>query len=235
MKLTEDLAEFVGICIGDGCISVNKRYSELSVCGDIVEEKEYYLKRVIPLFNKELCKPLIGKEVIGKEYLKNGVYGFKIFNKIIVKYLEKLGLNSGRKINVTIPEKFVNKELVKAVLRGIFDTDGTVYFNKSTSGIYSQPRIKLGSTSKKLIFQLKEIIKSLGITSYIKKPYKGKRDTNKIYSIVIYRKEDILKWSKEIGFNNPKHSSKIKIWKNLGKGIPHSTLKERKEILSKLV
>ncbi|UCD03956.1 MAG: hypothetical protein JSW73_05470 [Candidatus Woesearchaeota archaeon] len=234
MELTKDLAEFIGICIGDGCISVNKRYSELSVCGDSIEEREYYDKTVIPLFNKTIGKPLLDYKLSGRDYSKNGVYGFKIFNKAVVDYLRNIGLKPGKKTNIEIPERLMTESLIRNVLRGIFDTDGTVYFNKSTSGKHTQPRIKISSTSKNLIFQIKQISEKLGFRPYFKKPYKGKRDLNPVYSLVLYKKEDINRWIKEIGFNNPKHTSKIDIWKKIGKGLPRSNLKERKSIIFNL-
>ena len=43
MKIDEDLAELIGIHIGDGCISKNNRYSEYYLGGDLKEEKKYLL------------------------------------------------------------------------------------------------------------------------------------------------------------------------------------------------
>ena len=63
VKVDEDLAELLGIHIGDGCISVNDRYSMYYLGGDLKEEKEYHDNWVGPLFNKKVMNPLFGIDV----------------------------------------------------------------------------------------------------------------------------------------------------------------------------
>ena len=65
----------------------------------------------------------------------------------------------------------------------------------------------------------------------IKKPYKGKRDKNYNYQLVLYRKRDIEKWLEEIGFRNPKHSTKVQIWKKFGYCPPNTKIKFREKYL----
>ena len=76
-----DIAEILGMCLGDGCISLNKRYSEFALSGDIVEEKHYYDDWVMPLLNKKLFSPILHKNLIAKAYPKVGVYGILNFDK----------------------------------------------------------------------------------------------------------------------------------------------------------
>lgn len=226
--MDKKLAELVGICIGDGCISINQRYHEFAISGDLSEEREYYDNHVVPLFNECIAKPFFNKEVMAKEDPSNGVYGFHIFNKDLVQKLLDLGLTKSPKTNVKIPKKFMGKELIPFVLKGLFDTDGTVYFNKATSGKYSQPRISLGSISTELVQQVKEALISMGFKPMNKKPYKGKRDKNTVHYVQIYLKKDIDRWMDLIGFNNPKHLTKILTWKNFGFCQPNTSLEERK-------
>lgn len=221
--MNEKMAEFVGICLGDGCISITKRYNEFAVSGHHIDERRYYNETVIPLFNELFARRFLKKNVTGKTDKTNGVYGIHVFNKEIVNALIRIGLPKSPKRNIEIPEKFTSKKLVKHVLRGLFDTDGTVYFNKSTSGAYSQPRIRLGSTSKKLIVQVKDALEKLGFSPFMKKPYKGKRDKITMYYVCIYKKKDIEMWSDTIGFNNCKHLQKIKKWKTFGYCHPNNS------------
>ena len=89
MKIDGDMAEILGIHIGDGCISVNSRYDEYYLGGDLKEEKEYHDEWVSKLFNRKVMIPLYNKEVLYKEHPKVGVYGFYIFDKKIVNFFNK--------------------------------------------------------------------------------------------------------------------------------------------------
>jgi intein/homing endonuclease len=235
MKLDGDLAEIIGIHIGDGCISVNERYSMYYLGGDLREEREYHDKWVSPLFNKKIMLPLYGKKILYKDYPKVGIYGFYIFNKKIVSLFNKFGIKPGSKINISIPNRIKkHPKLVKRFLRGLFDTDGNIYFDKNRSAKIrknNQPAIKLGTVSSGLANQVFELLKKLGFHPREKRPYKGKRDKNFVYTILIYRRGDIIKFIKEIGFKNPKHYTKWLVYKKFGFCPPHTTLKERRRML----
>ena len=51
-KYLSEVAEFLGWHIGDGCISINNRYSEYALAGDLIEEYPFYNNIVLPAFNK---------------------------------------------------------------------------------------------------------------------------------------------------------------------------------------
>jgi len=235
IQASEELCELMGIIIGDGCISVNNRYSEIAIAGDINEEQEYYDTHIIPLFNSCLGIPIMGKEFKGKAYPSVGTYGIYVFNKPIVDFLLSLGLKSGSKINVQIPKWILrDKAYTRAFLRGLFDTDGSVYFQKNYSAKKSKHiahRISLGSTSKPLVEQVKQVLETLGFHPMTKKPYRGRRDKNTVYGLVIHRKADFQRWLTEIGFSSPKHQTKIEVWKKLGYKQTKTTLQERRNIL----
>ena len=80
--------------------------------------------------------------------------------------------------------------------------------------------------------QVIELGNRLGYRFYINKPYKGKRDKNYNYAIELQRKNEIKKWLREIGFNNPKQKTKYLFWKLFGFYIPRSTLEERRKLLN---
>tara|TARA_Y100000310_G_scaffold325870_1_gene390038 strand:+ start:2401 stop:3111 length:711 start_codon:yes stop_codon:yes gene_type:complete len=235
MKIDGDMAELLGIHIGDGCMSVNDRYSEYYLGGDLKEEKEYHDNWVGPLFNKKVMIPLFNKKVNYKEHPKVGIYGFHIFNKELVKFYNDLGIKSGSKINVRVPKKIMeNKELSKRFLRGLFDTDGTIYFDKNYSAknpINNAPRIRLGTVSKRLAGDVYSLLVGLGLHPRMGKPYKGKRDKNSVHAVLIYRKSDIEYFIENIGFKNPKHYTKWQVYQKLRMGLPRTTLNQRKRLL----
>jgi len=239
MKIDGDMAELIGIHIGDGCISCNNRYKEYYLGGDLTEEKEYHDNWVAPLFNKKVMIPLYGKTVNYKEHPKVGIYGFHIFNEKIVNFYKKLGIKSGSKINIEIPKYILKDEnLSKRFLRGLFDTDGNIYFNKNRSAknpINNRPIISLGTVSKNLSDQVFDLLIKLGYNPGRRKPYKGKRDKNFVHRITIYRINDIKKFIDEIGFKNSKHQTKWLVFKKLSYCIPHTTLNQRYEILREVL
>ena len=234
--INEDLAELLGIHIGDGCISENKRYSMYYVGGDLKEEVEYHDNWVAPLLNKNVMKRLDKPNVKYKKYKSTGIYGLYLFDKEVVEFFKKFGICSGTKINQKIPHPILkNKNLLKRFIRGLFDTDGNIYFDKNRScknPINNIPTIKLSNTSQGLINQVYKSLISLGFHPRLKKPYKGKRDKNTVHTILIYRKSDIQNYIDKIGFKNPKHLTKWLVFKKNGLLPPRTTLKHRKTILS---
>lgn len=235
MKIDGDMAEIMGMHIGDGCISENSRYSEYYLGGDITEEKDYHLNYVRPLFNKKVALPVLGKRVNYKEHPKVGIIGFHIFRKEIVDFFKKLGIKSGSKIKVRIPKKLIKDDvLMKRFLRGLFDTDGNLYFDKNRSAknrLNNRPTISIGTVSGGLAKDVRSSLINLGFSPRIKKPYKGKRNKNLVYVILLYRIKDIFNFISEIGFKNPKHSTKWLIFKKYGFCPSHTNIKQRKEIL----
>lgn len=235
MKIDGDLAELMGIHIGDGCISVNKRYSEYYLGGDLIEEKEYHDSWVGPLFNKKILIPFFNKKVNYKEHPKVGIYGFHIFDKKLVKFFNDLGIKSGPKLNVSIPLKIlVDKELLRRFIRGLFDTDGNLYFDKNYSAKEKKnnhPIIKLGTVSRVLAKDVFNSLLDFGLYPRMKKPHRGKRDKNPVYTVLLYRKADINYFINKIKFKNSKHYTKWQIFKKLGYCPSGTSLNQRKAFL----
>jgi intein/homing endonuclease len=205
------------------------------LAGDITEEKEYHDTWVAPLFNKKVAIPILGKKVSYKEHPKVGVCGFYIFNNKLVSFFERLGIKAGTKINVEIPKAIIkNKELAKRFLRGLFDTDGSLYFNRnklSKKNFNNCPVIKLGTVSERLAKQVYNLLIEQGFRPRMKKPYKGKRDKNKVYTVLLYRILDVRQFISKIGFKNSKHYTKWMLYNKFGICPPYTKIKQRKEML----
>ena len=235
MKIDGDLAEIIGIQIGDGCISVTKRYKEFYIGGDLIEEREYHDKWVAPLLERKIMIPLTGKRTNYKEYPCTGVYGFYCFDKRIVEFFNKLGISPGSKINLGIPKQILEDPyLAKRCLRGLFDTDGNIYFDRNRSAkfpTHNRPIIKIGTVSKILSDQIFDLLFELGFHPRKKKPYKGKRDKNTVHTIMLYRIGDVYKFIRNIGFKSSKHYTKWLIFEKFGECPSGTNLSQRKKLL----
>jgi intein/homing endonuclease len=224
------IAELCGAIIGDGWIQSNQR--NLFISGHPTEDLDYYNCRVV-----QLLEEILGRNVDPKKFKGWGTYGVGIYRFEEINRFVNLGIPIGKKgTDVEVPQKISdsNKEAKKAFLRGLFDTDGTIYFMKQ-NGKYSRPRLRIASISKRLIEEVKKMSEDLGIEYSNPSPNKeGKGKPNKVYIFEINKKASIEKWFLDIKPENPKHFTKFKLWKKLGYLPPRTTLKQRKLMLSRL-
>jgi intein/homing endonuclease len=220
-KITPLLAEEIGAHIGDGSMGIYNGTHIVSFSGHPIDDK-YYYKWLAWCYLK-----LFGIKVNLRCW--SGAYGFQAISRDLVKFKCYIGLPLGPKININIPpviQESENRKIISASIRGIFDTDGTLYFENRKSCLY--PRIQLKVSSKPLTKTVKEILIkrfNLRATSY-NNVEKGRR----YYFVEIRGKENLMKWIKLIGFRNLKHMSKFMLWKN---GInPRKPIEDRLKILT---
>lgn len=209
-NLSKGLCEFIGIIIGDGCIDSyktknNKFKYHISICGHSELDKDYLTnkipKLIYQLFNKK----------VNWLYKKNtnaivvNIYSKDIFNLLTKRFQFKPGKKSH---SVTIPKEIISaKRYYKfAVLRGIFDTDGNVFFDKRKRYKQDYPRITLKIASEPLFNQIRSILKE-DFTIYTATKID---ETRVYYEIIIYGHSQLKKWIKLVGFSNKKHLDKIK-------------------------
>ena len=90
-----------------------------------------------------------------------------------------------------------NKKFLIACLRGLFDTDGTIF---QANKIKYPKRLTIGfkNNNKTLLFDVRDSLISLGFH-----PTNTKRN-----AIFLCRKDEIKLFMKRIGFSNNKHSQK---------------------------
>ncbi len=209
-KLIPELAEEIGMHVGDGFLSA-KKY-EYRLKGN-KNEKEYYDNFIKPLF-----KRLYNIDLNLKEY--ETTYGFELYSKGLWIFKNRiLGIPAGRKNDMAVPDivRVKNKEILTAFIRGVFDTDGSVSFIKKykTLGNY-YPVISLSLKSKRLIFEIREILSMLGLDP------SSSFDGN-YYRIDLNGYKRLEAYSKLIGWSNPKHLGKVIRWKkeyhDLGKEV----------------
>lgn len=236
--MTPELAELCGIHAGDGYLrkrQINK--TELDISGN-TEERKYYDDHVIPLINKVFNLNIKGR------FFSRGTYGFVIWNKQIGPLLHELGFPYGKKSKIVqIPESILkseNKELYCRFLRGLFDTDGCLTFQKRYGKNYIlfkkkynyYPVISISTVSEILSKQVSLVLDKLKIDHFIH-DYQPKdiRDSYR-YITVISGPDRLEKWMNLIGTKNPSKLSRYLIWKKFGFCPTNLSFKQREEIIN---
>ncbi len=206
-EITPLLAEEIGLTIGDGYISNKKFESRLK--GNKNDEKEYYENYVKPMF-----KQLYNIELNISEY--DSTVGFEIYSKALWEFKTKvLGLPTAPKKTIGVPNilKVNNKEILCSLLRGLFDTDGNIYFRSQGSNKFYYPVISFTTISKILAEDLNEILVMLGFNP---KLYCGSKITVKNpcpkYTVVLYGYANFRLYKKLINTRQPKNINKLKVW-----------------------
>jgi len=209
-KITEDLAEEIGMHLGDGFLS-SLRY-DYRLKGNPLDEKDYYNKYIKPLF-----KRLYNLDINLKNYSQS--YGFELTSKALWEFKSKvLGIKTGEKNTITLPEvlKVNNPKILCAFIRGLFDTDGCLYFrsNYGYKGYY--PTITLGLASKQLVKEVGEILIMLGFKPgiYFYKEYATVR-LNGIKSFKRY--QELIGWSSQKNLNRVQNWNEK--WKQLNMAV----------------
>ncbi|MDP3733965.1 MAG: LAGLIDADG family homing endonuclease [Nanoarchaeota archaeon] len=204
--MNENVAELVGIILGDGHLHT-KQYLITIVGG--LEDLNYYEKRVIPLFQSLFCKiPTLRKRNDSNAYYLM-IYSKDIFNFL----LNDIGMRRGIKKESSVPDIiFSDKNLMRAFVRGLFDTDGCLKFSKQGRNINYYPRVQIALRKSPLANQLADLFKILDF------PY-GSWTESRFSGIVFYQisgKKNTERWFKEISPQNEVHTTKYEFWKKLG-------------------
>lgn len=197
----EKLAELIGIILGDGSIQYHKYGSSVRIVGDSIKDKEYLLNYVKPLGDT-----LFGVDSKVSKHRKWNELFINIYSKQVVEFLLSVGLQQGDKIKnqVTIPRWiFENDSYLKACLRGLVDTDGSIYELKPHwPGLW---QICFTNRNDSLMNDFREGLLKLGIKCSKIYTYTPNKRSPEVY---ITKKTELSKFYKEIGFSNPKHRLK---------------------------
>lgn len=158
-KLTKNLAYWMGLVVGDGCLSINKtrrkqRVSFVSEDQDLLETFKAYL---IDSF-------VIDKnEHIGVRLRKNNTYEIEYYCTKLISYLLQCGFTKTTALDKSIPKiiKCASKDNVVAFLQALYDTDGCVY----VQGKGNSCEIAFNTSSKVLAKEVQATLLNLGIVS----------------------------------------------------------------------
>lgn len=197
--------EFYGALLGDGWLSsLSYNYKNkkslwwVGISGHSILDKEYLM------FLKEIINTLFNKQTMIKyKKSKKGMEILFCHKQLILFMNKKLGFPIGKKINLKIYKNFSNNwGKMKYIIRGLFDTDGCFYLEKTSSG-KGYPCIFISMKSPILIRQVYDILISNGF----KLGYRIK--DGDMHTITLKGNEQLDKWMNEIGSSNQKHTNKI--------------------------
>lgn len=194
-KRTQELAEFIGIMLGDGGIGAKGKQIHITLNSrDDAEYIKYVCGIIEKLFKR---KPGIC------DRKSESVFVISVSSMDLIDFLIELGLKKGNKIKlqVDIPDWIKNNKLYSiACARGLMDTDGCVFNHsyKVNGKAYSYKKLSFTSYSQPMLKSFNDILKSVGIKARLFHD----RDV-RIDSV-----EDAKKYFMLIGSHNPKHLNK---------------------------
>lgn len=199
-----ELAEFVGILLGDGCITTYRmKYktriimqNRVKITLDSEVDKDYVF------FVKDIMAKILKVEPLIRKRKGENTIDVLSFKKSSVDFLiEEVGLKkSPKKFKAIIPEKFRNGMYGLKVLRGYFDTDGALVITNNNGTIY--PRLEMKVCPSPMKEQFIEILKKHAFRFGVYKII------NEEVRIQINGFAQLKKWHEIIGFSNPKHKIK---------------------------
>lgn len=197
MELDEDQAEFCGIIMGDGNLWTNNRKYEVTITGDIVSDRAYFDALA------SFVRDRIGKEPYYR--IRGRGLRLTIYSKEYYKFLtENVGMKDRMlKSESGFPSSIrANGAFLRRFIRGLFDTDGTVFLSDK-KGSPGYPTLEIASSNPELVGDLHAALSGLGFRVH-------KRATTKNgYKVSIYGKEMIRKWNLLIGSSNPSKKAKM--------------------------
>ena len=199
--MNEKQAELIGMHVGDGTLYLSKKTLVWELRGS-VHEKEFYsyvAKLISDLFRVEV-KP---------KYRGLNSYGIQTTNKLITQFFVKNGFNPGKKVySVRIPEyiKSAPRNIKLSFIRGLFDTDGCIRFDRNRTAFYYYPRIEFGFASEYLSIDLLNLLDDLGFRMY---EWRTQREDEIAFRICLAGFKNLDKWIKEVKPANLKHINRI--------------------------
>ena len=199
-------AEFAGVLLGDGSLSIYKSIvngktkfqHRLKVTLDSREQE--YMRYVANLLEKLFfLRPLI-------RFKKEGnVVDIILFDKRIVNFLIDTGFALSPKWNrATIPNSLLKSDLEKQIVKGYFDTDGSVVIANNNGTKY--PRLEMKVCPSPMQSQLIAILAKLGFHFGVYQIGRGE------VRIQLNGRKQLRKWREQIGFSNKRHIDKANLF-----------------------
>lgn len=194
-KKSRELAEFIGIMLGDGGFTSKNRQIHITLNN---KDDKKYIKFVCDLIKKLFNRnPSVFdiKDVVASR--------ISVSSMDLVNYLVKLGLKTGNKIKlqVDIPDWIKNNKAYSiSCVRGLVDTDGCVFNHqyRVNGKSYSYKKLVFTSYSQPIRRSVYNILKSIGIKSRMF----SYRDVR------IDGQKDVKMYFNLVGSSNPKHLNK---------------------------
>ena len=190
-KESKTLAEFVGIMFGDGHMS---KYQAMVTTNSVTDlEHGAYVA--------SLMQQLFGIKTRTSVKRSSRAIDVVASSRTLVDFLHSKGMPLGNKIshNLSVPRWILgNVQYRKSFVRGLFDTDGSVYLDKHVvkGKLYRHLGCTITSYADRLLSDIVNILVAMDFRP-------TNRPTQK--SVFIRRQSEIHRYFKEIGTSNPKH------------------------------
>ncbi|MBI5061736.1 MAG: methionine adenosyltransferase [Candidatus Aenigmarchaeota archaeon] len=216
LTLDEDLGYVTGELIGDGCIRNDR---SMEICFGNNSDH-------LPVVRSMLDAKMPGQ---WKEIKSSNNVSLKIDSVMVRRHFENFGVMQRKSPFKRTPAGIFASPpaVIKAYLRGLFDSDGTIIIN--TGRNKTNARIRLGSSSLHLLRETQLLLNDFGIKSSIlfnrpcgkpvgKDPrYRSKHDS---YVLSIIGFESFQRFAQEIGFLDPAKAAKLEDFKSMNKTKP---------------
>ncbi|MFH1225096.1 MAG: LAGLIDADG family homing endonuclease [Candidatus Diapherotrites archaeon] len=196
--ISPEECELIGAYLGDGHIYKRNRKYIIGFTGNPITDAQYFenLSRLIYSAWGRVVKPKFRERAVR----------IKFDSKPIVERLTttfRLPFHEGKCAKAKIPAEIeADWESAKHAIRGIVDTDGSV-FVADKPGSPKYPSIEITTTSRALAEQLKELLSVAGFNVAKIWAYKSKTSVRTAYKVPLNGKANLRKWISEIGFSNP--------------------------------
>lgn len=207
LEISPELCEFVGAVIGNGNLWTDGSRFRVELTGDPESDREYFS------YLANISNSLFGKKPYALRIHQRGLR-WRLQSKEAYTLLQNIGIpvGNGKAHKVTIPDLILKKgwSFSKWSIRGIMDTDGTLFFSKKTYKNPIYPTIELRTCCSPLANQLTDVLQN----QHLRARLRGNEHEG--YHVALYGSEMLKLWISEIGFSNPKHLNKLtlKTWKN---------------------
>ena len=220
-EMNEKLAELYGVMLGDGCLSSYfSNYAQKGIFCTLVtghtHDEPYYSQVLRPILIIEF-----GVKGCIRFRKDCQVVRFETTHKNVFNFIKLLGFPIGKKDYLEIPTSIIsNNNFSIACVRGIFDTDGSIYSRYSKkyhnhAKFYHYMVVQFKMKSYDLIKQIKNILD----TNNIKTTKIG--TIKKLYFVVrVTDQESIHIFMKLIKPNNEYHVKRYSNFTNKGKNEP---------------
>jgi len=206
LEENEENAEFLAIMLGDG--NLNKDNHGITIALNGIDEYPYvkYVSAFMERIFKKKPKEIWDRENNDPKRTK-GVK-LRIYSLAGVKALKEAGIIPGDKVKhqVSIPQKF--KKFVEACLKGLIDTDGTIFVQKNDKSYV----IKFVNGSKHLVEDFNQLCSKLKIQTTKINHYLRKDDNKYVYSVSIGSKEMVKEFLIKIKPEKWKDKNRREFW-----------------------
>jgi intein/homing endonuclease len=203
-SIDENVAEFLGIMTGDGCVNKYTRISDkkrtdyyISITGNSIKDVEYYDK-----FLSNLIRSIFGIVPKYSKKKNQNTIDMLLRYKELYGFFDNINFNKGPKDKIDIPVSIKeNDNLARAFLRGLFDTDGSISWKKE-----KYPVISIMQKSRKLIESVCYILDKNGFSfnvGYDKKTKDSRGNYHLGSRVYICGKKNLFLWNNLVGSNHP--------------------------------